>query len=55
MNQFAGPAIPVFEMKAGAETIEEHEVIEPPLVLLAEIFETGPRVAGGGAQEVAGR
>src|SRR6266478_5935237 len=29
MSQFAGPAVPPFQLETRAQTIEEHEVIEP--------------------------
>jgi hypothetical protein len=43
MSQFAGPAVPAFQFETRAQAVEENEVIEPPLVLPAEVFVTrGP-------------
>ena len=55
MRQFAGPAVPSFQLKTRAQTIEEHEVIKPPLVLPAEALVTRAGVRGSGAQEVVRR
>src|SRR6202140_2915576 len=55
MSQFAGPVVPAFELETSAQTIEENEVIKPPLVLPAEGLITGAGVRSGGAHEVARR
>src|SRR5258708_6393880 len=55
MSQFAGPMVPAFQLETGAQTIEENEVIEPPLVLPAEILITGAGVRCSGAHKVARR
>src|SRR5437899_5688852 len=49
MSQFAGPMVPAFQLETRAQTIEENEVIEPPLVLPAEILITGAGVRCSGA------
>src|SRR5216684_1650009 len=41
MSQFAGPVVPAFQLEARTQTIEEDEVIEPPLVLPAEAIVAG--------------
>src|SRR5712664_3652962 len=55
MSQFAGPMVPAFQLETRAQTIEENEVIEPPLVLPAEILITGAGVRCSGAHKVARR
>ncbi len=55
MTQSAGPAVPAFQFETRAQLIEENKVIEPPLVLPAEIIVTGARVRRRGAHEVARR
>src|SRR5882762_9895953 len=55
MSQFPGPAVPAFQLETRAQTIEENEVIEPPLVLPAEILITGAGVRCSGANKVARR
>src|SRR6202140_2003128 len=55
MSQFVGPAVPALQLETRAQTIEENEVIEPPLVLPAEGLITGAGVRSGGAHEVARR
>ena len=53
MSQFAGPAVPAFQLETRTQTIEENEVIEPPLVLPAEGLITRAGVRRSGAHEVA--
>src|SRR5712664_1397783 len=36
MSQLTGPVVPALQLEPRAQTIEENEVIEPPLVLPAE-------------------
>ena len=55
MSQFAGPMVPAFQLETRTQTIEENEVIEPPLVLPAEILITGAGVRCSGANKVARR
>src|SRR5208337_2884543 len=38
MRQFTRPAVPAFQVETGAQSIEQHKVIEPPLVLPAEVL-----------------
>src|SRR5260370_15056363 len=53
MSQLAGPVVPALQLEARAQTIEENEVIEPPLVLPAEGFISRAAVRRSGAHEVA--
>src|SRR6266481_225027 len=55
MSEFAGPMVPAFQLETRAQTIEENEVVEPPLVLPAEILITGAGVRCSGAHKVARR
>src|SRR5271157_4959769 len=55
MTQFAGPAVPAFQLEARAQAIEENEVIEPPLILPAEALVTRARVRCSGAHEIVRR
>src|ERR1700687_4447758 len=55
MTQFAGPAVPAFQLEARAQAIEENEVIEPPLILPAEALVTGAGVRCSGAHEIVRR
>src|ERR1700674_87945 len=55
MSQFAGPVVPAFQLETGAQTIEENEVIEPPLVLPAEAIVAGACVRRSGVHKVARR
>src|SRR3981189_3014010 len=43
MSQFAGPMVPAFQLETRAQTVEENEVIKPPLVLPAEVLVAGAR------------
>src|ERR1700681_2389863 len=53
MSQFAGPVVPAFQLETRAQTVEEDEVVDPPLVLPAEGLETRASVWRSGAREVA--
>src|SRR6266436_1786350 len=55
MSQLAGPVVPAFQLETRAQTIEENEVIEPPLVLRAEILITGAGIRCSGPHKVARR
>src|ERR1700676_1960085 len=55
MSQFARPVVPAFQLEASTQTIEENEVIEPPLVLPAEGLETRAGIRRSGVHEVARR
>src|SRR5713101_218356 len=55
VSQFTGPAIPAFQLETRAQAIEENKVIEPPLILPAEVLVAGAGVRGSGAHEVACR
>src|SRR6202158_2007913 len=55
MSEFAGPVVPPFQLETRAQTIEENEVIEPPLVLPAEVLISGAGIRCSGAHEVARR
>ncbi len=54
MRQFAGPTVPAFELEMGAQTIEENEVVKPPLVLPAKALVTRARVWRSRLHEVVG-
>src|SRR5260370_6497650 len=53
--QFTRPAVPAFQMETRAQTVEQHEVIEPPLVLPAEAFVARARIRRCEAHEIARR
>src|ERR1700681_1564669 len=55
MSEFAGPVVPPFQLETRAQTSEENEVIEPPLVLPAEVLISGAGIRCSGAHEVARR
>src|SRR6266403_1180749 len=55
MSQLAGPVVPALQLEPRAQTIEENEVIEPPLVLPAEGFRSRAGIRCGGPHEVARR
>src|ERR1035441_7688189 len=55
MRQSAGPAVPGFQMETRAQTVEQHEVVEPPLVLPAEALVARAGIWGSRAQEVTRR
>src|SRR5271166_5369085 len=55
MRQFTGPAVPAFELETRAQSIEENEVVEPPLVLTAKGVETSAGIRRSGANKVARR
>src|SRR6266849_443177 len=55
VSQFTGPAIPAFQLETRAQPIEENKVIQPPLILPAEVLIAEAGIRGSGAQEVARR
>src|SRR5271165_6964435 len=55
MRQFTGPAVPAFQLETRAQSIEQNEVIEPPLVLAAKGLETSAGIRRSGANKIARR
>src|ERR1700678_3754794 len=55
MSQFAGPAVPAFELVTRTQSVEQNKVVEPPLILPAEAFVTRIRIRCGGVHEITRR
>src|SRR6195256_5332268 len=55
MSQLGGPMVPALQFETRAQTIEENEVIKPPLILPAEVLVAGARVRWSGTHGVVRR
>src|ERR1019366_5098076 len=55
MRQFVRPVVPALQLKTGAQCVEEDEVVEPPLILVGEVFIAGATIRRGGVQKVSCR
>src|SRR5208283_4269615 len=55
MRQFARPVVPALQLETRPQAIEENKVIEPPLILPAEIFVTRTAVGRSRAHKIVRR
>jgi hypothetical protein len=54
-SQFHWPLVPVRQFVSGTQFVEQHEIIEPGLVLATKLFEASAGLAGGMLREVSRR